>query len=75
MHGKQPNNAKQLQRDKVQIVSSALSAFIKHLLCMESCLKFWAWSKQKRDYKDEEGSMEPIPAVNRVELERQTWYT
>lgn len=29
----------------------------------------------KRDYKDEEGSMEPIPAVNTVELERQTWYT
>lgn len=49
MHGKQPNNAKQLQQDKVQIVSSALSAFIKHLLCMESCFKFWAWSKQKRE--------------------------
>lgn len=29
----------------------------------------------KRDYKDERGSIEPVPAVNRVELERQDWYT
>lgn len=31
--------------------------------------------RRKRDYKDERGSIEPVPAVNRVALERQDWYT
>lgn len=49
MDGKWLNNSGKLQQEGVQIGKSAHSAFIKHLLCMEPCVRFWAWNKEKKE--------------------------
>lgn len=76
MEGKQPNNANY----------SRMASKLGVVLCQQLLSTYYIWNpvfgsghgvskRGNRDYKDEQGSVEPIAAVNEVELERQSWYT
>lgn len=47
-NGKQLN-ARKTTAGGAPVGSSGGSVSTKHLLCMKPCVRFWAWSKEKRE--------------------------